>query len=355
MTDRQSNIELLRISSMLIILIYHFLIHSIKPNSPHLDHIITPLITVMHIGVICFVLITGYWGISFSLKRFMKLFLYCSFYSVLIYLAAGFLDPTIIDIKGFLAAFIPYQWWFIPVYLSLFILAPIINIPLKTAKSNTKLIFIVLLLIISFGLGQIVPSLSNGKNPLNFILIYYIGDYLRTVIVLKNKIRFKKVLWIYIIFNLLLFIIFLLSKQYFQIGSKILYKLFFPYNSIGLMINSILFFLIFTQLAFKSKLINWFASSALAVYLVHENKYIGKYIYEFVTQLYIEINNIILFSISIISLAIMLYIIISLLDKLLSPLFELISKPILESSQLKSWDDKLKLGLDSNITAANNG
>jgi surface polysaccharide O-acyltransferase-like enzyme len=227
--QRESNIELLRIISMLIIVIYHFLIHSIIPNSPELNYITKPLITVLHIGVICFVLISGYWGIKFSLKSFTKIFFYCSFYSILIYLFGVLLNPELFSIKNSIKSLFPIQWWFIPVYLCLFLLTPIINTQLKTANKSTKIFTIILLIIISFGFGQFVPSLSGGKNPINFILIYYLGNYLRTELN-TYKLNIKKIIFLYLGCNIILFTIIFLAEIFFPDANKIIHRLFFPYN-----------------------------------------------------------------------------------------------------------------------------
>jgi surface polysaccharide O-acyltransferase-like enzyme len=325
--QRESNIELLRILSMLIIVIYHFLIHSIIPNSPELNYITKPLITVLHIGVICFVLISGYWGIKFSLKSFTKIFFYCSFYSILIYIFGVLLNPELFSIKNSIKSLIPIQWWFIPVYLCLFLLTPIINTQLKTANKSTKIFTIILLIIISFGFGQFVPSLSGGKNPINFILIYYLGNYLRTELN-TDKLNIKKIIFLYLGCNIILFSIIFLAEILFPAANKIINPLFFPYNSIGLIINSILFFLIFTKLTFSSKLVNWLASSSLAVYLIHENKYIGHYLHNYVNYLQNHIDNGILFSLSIILFGILIFILAVSIDKLISPLFQLIINQI---------------------------
>lgn len=348
--QRQSNIELLRIVSMLFIIIYHFLINSVRPNSPELNYITTPLITILHIGVICFVLISGYWGITFSLKGFLKLLLYCSFYSVAIYLVGVVLDPQLFTITELFKSFIPYQWWFIPVYLSLFLLVPIINIPLGIVPKEAHLIFLIILVVISFGFGQIVPSLSTGKNPLNFVLIYYLGNYLRNELVIKKRVIVKKVLIIYLLINISIFSLSLISKLYFPLLSSILYKLFFPYNSIGLIINSALFFLLFTQIKFNSRLINWFSGSALAVYMVHENEYVGFYLYGYINYLQNEIQNPIIFSGVVILLACLVYIFIVLIDKLLSPAIQWSSNLILESPRLKELDKRTQQILNFNIT-----
>ncbi|MCB9202152.1 MAG: acyltransferase [Flavobacteriales bacterium] len=341
--NRDSNIELLRIVSMLIIVIYHFILHSIAPNNPNLYYITRPLSTVLHIGVICFVLISGYWGIKFSLKGFVKLFLYCSFYSILIYAVGVILNPDLFSVRNVITSLILKQWWFIPVYLSLFLLAPIINIPLKNKNRQTKIVFILILLIISFGFGQYVPSLSDGKNPLNFVLIYYIGNFLRTEV----NVNIKKILLVYMLCTIILFVAMLLSDLYIPMVGELLVRFFYPYNSIGLIINSILFFLIFTQLKFNSKYVNWFASSALAVYLVHENDYLSSYLYDFVHQLQSYVESPILFILSVVILAMIVYCIIAIIDKLLSPIFQFMINQIIDSKPFSKVDKKVNNLLDS--------
>lgn len=346
--QRESNIELLRILSMLIIVIYHFLTHSIIPNSPELNFITKPLITVLHIGVVCFVLISGFWGIKFSIKGFAKLFFYCSLYSILIYLFAVLLNPDLFTLKTSINSFIPRQWWFIPVYLCLFLLTPLINTQLKNSSKSKKILFIILLTIVSFGFGQFIRSLSGGKNPINFILIYYIGNYLKTELFISPKINLKKIIIIYLVFNTALFTLMLFAELYFPFVNKIMHRLFFTYNSIGLIINSILFFLIFTKIKFSSKIVNWFASSSLAVYLIHENKYVGNYLYNYINYLQNHIDNIILFSFIILMFAILVFIVAVCIDKLISPLFQLIINKIISSTYFEKIDNRIQLILEKN-------
>ncbi|WP_340154423.1 acyltransferase [uncultured Winogradskyella sp.] len=339
---RQSNIELLRILSMLLIVIYHFLKHSIIPNTPNLIYITNPLIAVLHSGVICFILISGYWGIKFSLKGFAKLFLYCAFYSVIIYVIAVLLDPSIWNVYEGLSLILPIQWWFIPVYMCLYLLTPVINIPLKSASNQTKLFFILILILVSFCFGQFIPSLEFGKNPINFILIYYVGNYLRTGLILSKNYNAKKLLGIYILFVFLLFSSMLFGYLYIPNVGKILFRLFYPYNSIGLIINSVLFFLIFTKIKFSSKLINWFSSSTLAVYLIHENQYLSHYLYDFVIKLQNNIDNYVVLAFTIVILAILVFVVSVLIDKLISPLFQILIRFITESNIFIKVDDRIQ-------------
>ena len=73
-SQRDSNIELLRVVSMVMIVFYHFMARLSELNSAgNTQTIVNSLIPVVHIGVICFVLISGYWGIKFSIKGFLSL------------------------------------------------------------------------------------------------------------------------------------------------------------------------------------------------------------------------------------------------------------------------------------------
>lgn len=328
---RESNIELLRIASMLIIVVYHFLSHAIIPNSPELNYITKPLVTVLHIGVVCFVLISGYWGIKFSLKGFITLYVYCTLYSVLIYCVGCLLNPDFFSLKNSIKSLVPYQWWFIPVYLCLYLLAPIINVPLKNASNRKKILFIVILGVISFGFGQFVPSLSTGKNPINFVLIYYLGNYLRTGLVVQKKITIWKIAVTYLLFNALLFLIIFFSEINSPSVGKIALKLFFPYNSIFLIVNSALFFIIFTQLKFSSRWVNWFASSALSVYLIHENRYIGHYVYDYIGKLQSTMESAWSFSIAVLLVAVLVFIVSVLVDKFIAPVLHIITEQITSS------------------------
>ena len=325
-----------------MIVFYHFMARLSELNSAgNTQTIVNSLIPVVHIGVICFVLISGYWGIKFSIKGFLRLFLYCSFYSIVIYTVSAVINPDLFSLKNFIKSIIPYQWWFIPVYLCLYLLSPLINIPLKTASAKTKLFFIIILLLISFVFGRFVPSLSDGKNPLNFVLIYYLGNFLRTAVKLPSW-NVKKLLYLYLICNVLLFVSIFISNLYIPKIAHIINQLFYPYNSAGIMINSILFFLIFTKLKFNSRLINWLSSSSLAVYLLHENSYIIPYLSNCIDQLQNSTANSVVFISALFAFAIIIFIVAVLIDKVISPVFDILFKFVINSKFFDKLNSKVQ-------------
>jgi|WetSurMetagenome_2_1015567.scaffolds.fasta_scaffold00406_26 surface polysaccharide O-acyltransferase-like enzyme len=335
--SRESNFELLRIFSMFYIVTYHFIVYAIKPGSPGLDYLMNPLTNVLHIGVICFVLISGYWGIKFSLKSFTKLFIQCSFYSILIYLTFSLINPEQYNLKDLIQSVLPFQWWYIQIYLCFYLLTPVINIPLKTNSVQKKVVYIVILGIVSFVFGQFIPGLSDGKNCVNFIFIYYIGDYLRTCLKLKPK----RILLYYVIFNLVLFFCSMLFQKNTQPGN-LLYRFIFPYNSVGLIFNAILLFLFFSKLTIKSKTINWIAASMLPVYMIHENHFLSRYLYGAIANIKDSLPNPLVLILSLFLLAIIVISVCVVIDKLLSPFYKLIENAVINSKYFEKLNSKIE-------------
>jgi hypothetical protein len=337
---------------MLIIIIYHLFQHSIvlAPNDPVLSNIIAPSLSALHIGVICFVLISGYWGIKFSLRSFVKLVVQCSFYAIFIYSVYIIINPEMFSIKDLISSL--YQWWYIRIYLCLYLLTPIINIPLRTKSSQKKLFFIAILGIISIGFGLITPSLQDGKNPLNFVLIYYIGNFLRNDLKINVKFNVLKILVLYVLVNFFLISFMIVAHNYFPLISRILVKLFYPYNSIGLILVSCLFFLFFIKIKVKSRLINWIATSTLPVYLLHETKYSRQYLYQLITKLQDIIKDHVLYVVVLIFLAIVILFVCVLIDKLVSPLINRVGEVLINSGFLVKGSKKIDVLLACDVDNA---
>lgn len=90
---RQSNIELLRIVCMFCIVFHHFLVHAVFPDSLDSDASLNSGNTIsiitngfLYIGVNCFILISGFYGVKLRWKNIASLFIACALYGVLGYL-----------------------------------------------------------------------------------------------------------------------------------------------------------------------------------------------------------------------------------------------------------------------------
>ena len=81
--QRDSNMELLRIISMFLIVIYHvFTYVLVKYEEPY--PLISSFITLTHIGVIVFFLLSGYYGIKPTVIGAFKLYTWMVFFNVLL-------------------------------------------------------------------------------------------------------------------------------------------------------------------------------------------------------------------------------------------------------------------------------
>ena len=112
--------------------------------------------------------------------------------------------------------------------------------------------------------------MADGKNVANFIFIYSMGYLLNRFHHKWKDSGYTIYIVAYIFMNVLLVITYTMHSGN-QIG-HIIWNIFFPYSSIGLLINSSLLFVIVGKTKINSRAINYFASSSLAIYLLHANR-----------------------------------------------------------------------------------
>lgn len=339
--ERNSNFELLRLFSMFLIVSQHLLLTNTTTQEA--------FYVVVHIAVPCFVLISGYFGIKFSIKGLLNLFIKCAGYTVSLYLAYCIVRHKSISIYVLIQSFVGFypRYWFIGTYLGLYLISPIINIPLKTATKEQKIGYITILGLISFWLGWAggQHTMADGKNITNLIFLYYIGNFLHYNID-HNKIQSGKwrLLLVYIVLNAGLIVTFLFTGK-FELFQKILFKVFFPYNSPGVIMNAILCFLLFSTIKIQSSKINWAASSVLSIYLIHRGLLMGflrksvVYIKE-ITSGFLPVLGLFILAICIACIII---------DKLIEPIQKHIGKMMYNRMGLCKIDDILKTISDGKI------
>jgi surface polysaccharide O-acyltransferase-like enzyme len=324
--ERESNLELLRLACMFYIVLLHFMEHGLKitghglvdgPGTVNIAGIISESFVV--IAVNCFVLISGYFGINAKWKGIFHLWIMCSFY----YMIFGLLDIHFnqLSVKEFLLhTFLPfthtYGLWFVPCYVLLYILSPVLN---KVAESVNKRQFVVLLLLISilvFYYGYLFNKWSADSKLLLFIFLYLIGRFIKLHIVDKHKSSRKRYFLIYLICSLMIAGIGIGILNVNNIPNKWISLFCFPYNSPLVVISAVAFFLFFRSLHFQSKLVNWAASSAFAIYLIHENTFMHKVFVRYISELGKSMNNGFLLALSLIAIALVVLITCILIDKL---------------------------------------
>lgn len=267
---------------MIFIIIHHIIYQVVTPN---FDNRMYACVDVfLHTAVIIFVLITGYFGLRFSWHKAMLLLFQVLFYSILLgsiahlYFGIG----TTFD---FFKCFFPISsnaYWFITVYFQLFFLGPYITKLFNqlTEVQYFHLLILFFVLVCWFGFLWKGNVTMDGKNVINFIFIYMLGNGVR---LLENNnpncllISRKFSLSVIIVLSLCLIGFYFLPDKHNLFLHAILFC--FKYNSPFLILLSLSIFIFFRSLSFESRFINYMAASSLSIYLIHEHPLMREIIY----------------------------------------------------------------------------
>ena len=221
-------------------------------------------------------------------------------------------------------------------------------------KGGGRDLAIILLGIITFWFSWIWnnPNFTEGKNIVNFAFLYLLGDWLKNTFVITDTNRKKMRLQYTCLYLLIALVIgialFYASPRFYNIIIRACYR----YDSPVLMLMSVMFFLVFTTFDFSSKGVNWVASSAVAVYAIHENKYFDKQLwYGFIEQQYLS-NDIGSFLLLLLGCCVCMYVACIFIDKIrllvMIPINPVIEKFSLLSEKISFKVDRMYHTLISN-------
>ena len=187
-TQRNSNIELLRIIAMLMIVAHHYTLYGFYPEDVQYSSnkwIVDFLFSYGKVGVSIFVLITGYYMTeqSFRVSRALRIIGQVWFYSLCGLAVVTLIPGVSVSKKDIVESLLPitnYQYWFANSYLLLILLSPAINAFAHNA--SRRLMLCTLALLVTGCL--ILPTLSDNMIGFYtitcwFVLLYITGSYLR--------------------------------------------------------------------------------------------------------------------------------------------------------------------------------
>lgn len=318
----------MRIISMLFIVIYHVIVHSgfdtraIGSIGVFLSFI--NAIIIVHVN--SFVLLSGYFQCKskFKLSRIISLNNATWFYKV-IFLAIALILVNIFDIKlasditslNIFKTIMPLDfgiYWFINCYIVLYLCFPILNKIINSCskKKLEKVIFIIFVLFSvssTFTRDEAVYT-QSGRSLGTFILLYFIGAYLR--IYPLNENYFLKIFSNTARRTIYLMVFFLCAictlfchfaynelSNYGTIAREIgliLNNFYISFASPIIILQSVAYFLFFSTFDFKNNFINKIAKYVFGIYLIHENVYVrdSLYIYLGFTGIHDVTGNVLL-------------------------------------------------------------
>lgn len=279
---RQSGVELLRIISMFLVLLIHTNMWNEKWHGLDLQNSFSTSATTIFlqsISCVCvnvFVLISGWFGIRFSVKRLTKFIFQCMFFFTGIYVVFLALGLRGLTVRGIMDCFLFNDInWFIRAYILLFIISPILNAFVE--KTNKREMETVLVSFFAFQTiyGWATPAahfIQWGLSVTSFVGLYLLAQYVRKyqyeLIIVKGG---GKISVAYFSSTLLLFLVTMVSVylKFDYLTGKI-----FAYTSPIVILNSLLLLLTFVNIdrkGFVNPVINKIAASSFAAYLLHHN------------------------------------------------------------------------------------
>jgi len=281
---RSSNFEALRIVCMLFIIAGHLIMwHDFK--SEYVGRIVScgirPLFVV---AVDCFVLISGWFGINFKLKKILSLNGTLTFWTFALCAFAFFVGIHTINVRSDVLMLFPLltrKYWFITVYVALCLLAPYLNIFVSAlSKEDFKKLLITCVCLFVFlpTLAAVFNfealTLDSGYGIVNFVVLYLLGRYMRLY---EAPQRPAIVYFMFYIALMTICGIFQLTY------SKILgfeFTTLYSYDTFFVFFGAVFLFCAFSRLNFTNKYINLLATSCFAVYIIHIHPWINGWTFE---------------------------------------------------------------------------
>ncbi len=290
---RESGLELLRIFSMCMVIILHYLskgglLKDLAGPVSVEDHLLWLLESMSLVCVNVYVIISGYFSVEsrFSLHKLAKLWCEIFFYSVgiaIVCFATGVADLSaykdIYSILFFVFPVVNGHYWFATAYLVMYLFTPVLGSAIRSMDQKTHGISVLILLAVYTIPKSILPFElgfdDKGNGVIWFLILFLSAAYLR-----KYGLAFLekgKNAWIIYISSVLLIC---LSEKAFSMLN--LYRNYeygpqipMHYNFIFVFTGAAGLFYCFKNIKIKEggagKVIRRIASTTFGVYLLHEH------------------------------------------------------------------------------------
>ena len=233
------------------------------------------------VGVNVFVLISGWFGIRPQKRSLFSLLFQVMFYSIGLLGLMSALGERLPFLKTIQLLWLGAGYWFVPAYVILYAISPILNSFIEHSEKNTIRTFIIIFFSLQILYGWAFDDFANfdgGYSAISFIGLYILARYLRIYRPAITKWSKRKLIIVY--FNVCLFgglitLASLLSGVSF-LAEHVFGKMHI-YTSPFVIIPSVVLILLFDKIQIQSKIINWFAVSCFAIYLIHQHWMVRPY------------------------------------------------------------------------------
>lgn len=272
---RDSNMELLRITAMLLVLIVHASFLSL--GAPVTDDFqANPTSTALRLfsqsaSIICvnlFILISGWYGIKAKPSKMLAFICQVYILNFLLYYglrAVGGVEAGAMRLGKWVLLLNHGAYWFVKSYIILYIFTPVLNAFVNEAgKKHLEhflIIFFCVQTVIGFWWGT---EFSGGYSALSFMGLYVLARYLRLYPDRLTQLNRYAYLAMYLAATVATTAI-----AFVQVVRGGNFGLLYYYNSPLVIFASVGLLLFFSKVSIHSKFVNWVAASSFAAYVVH--------------------------------------------------------------------------------------
>ena len=305
--ERAVNFELLRIISIFMVIILHFM------NNSQLNDVIDMYSVngyiYSFIQGLCytadnlFVLLSGYFLVNskFKIRKVVDLWLQVFFYSVVFYFALAGFGLAEFSLKSLYYAVTPVYskaYWFFSCYIVLYIVSPLINAVIKNISKNVHLISVVVGFVLFSVLDSVLFSkdpfyICGGKSLTWFVYLYIVAAYIRLYVT-----KIPKKLYLAVGTVILSAVTAVAYYGYMFLIEKTGASFINPQNirslcSVPVFLSSVFIFLIFKDVNIKGKFISkalvFLSPLTFGVYLIHDNQTLKELLWGYVSpEKYVE-------------------------------------------------------------------
>lgn len=281
---RDSNMELLRIVAMSMILVGHFFFHGLNGIlKGTLPHFISLPFTIC--GVNLFFMISGWFGVRFTLKSVTRIVVTTIFFLWINYFALMLLGADC-NSKIIFMLLTPVEasgLWFIMAYLGILIASPLLNAGLRNMSRRELNIFIIAFSIFCIYCGWFGGNYANmnGHNIVQGFWLYCLGYWLRGNRELTDRVSNT---WLLAV-SVLVAAIFIWLQTFEALPDIKRYT----YNDPSVVVLSLTIFIYFTRLKIKSRAINYVAGASLGCYMLQDGIFGDNYLYKWIKETYLYI------------------------------------------------------------------
>ena len=312
---------------MILVMIVHANFRAL-PYPTVEESFIRPISSLLRFGtesiaIVCvntFILLSGWYGIHFRIKRLLEFLFQILFFSLIctLFVLVTNKDKVTFEVL-FRNFFLVGKWnyWFVKSYLCLYLFSPILNCFVEKCNKKEYAFYLLLISLFYFVYGFITDGanwFAHGYSGLSFIILYLISRYLSVhkPVITAFNIYVYPLLFISIAFANTTIAYFSTLYGYPNFSHKIYY-----YSNPLIILQAISLVLFFSKISLKSYFVNWIAISCFSIYLIHSNSYIaGPYYDHIILGWYYSTSNTFLFLIKTIMWITLFFISSILLDKI---------------------------------------